>query len=251
MTKKGLIPTQEPVEGKETSASVSTKKLMNLILSRKLRSKPIKYREWLSEFVKLEKKETPEAVMKVMDWYVKNIGKEFVPEAYCASSFRKKFDQIKKQADEVHVDVRELSERQQKLLRRLSRFNWAGCDKGLAKVVQTSFERYEVFRKTMADGIKVLRERAEQEPSRRGKLKRLANIIDYLFRSGKISSPEVFLMNWMDQFATIISKGYEVSGTRLTFATNNPTFLKYIHHAVYDYCHTSMVWDEIVKELKL
>lgn len=249
MSNKGLIPQQEPKEIKNTFGIKLCRKLTNAVKDIGKFSGRLNYNKWIMEFVKLEERYDQPTIMKVMDWYIKNIGKEFVPEAYCASSFRKKFDQIKKQADEVHVDVKELTERQQKFLRRLGRFNWGGCERGLAKVVQTSFERYEVFRKTMADGITLLRERAEQEPNRRGKLKRLANVIDYLFRSGKISSPEVFLMNWMDQFATIISKGYDVSGARLTFATNNPTFLKYIHLAVYDYCHTSMVWDDIVKEL--
>jgi hypothetical protein len=52
-------------------------------------------KSWTQSIQRLNKNvDDPERVSRVLEWYCENIGKEFVPQAFCAETFRKKFVQI-------------------------------------------------------------------------------------------------------------------------------------------------------------
>lgn len=249
LKKEGLIPGDVPKDMEPTFSEKCAARLSNLVKKNKLQVGRMSFKKWADEFTKLQKKHDDATITKVMDWYVLNIGKEYVPEAYSAMSFRKKFDQIKKQVEDTPIGVGELSLREKKLFDRVKNWQWGGWDRYIPMVIKNSLTRYLSFRSKMVMLPDKLKEKAKQS-NRGSRLLRLSRIVEHLLSSGKLGSPEPFLMNWLEHFQTIISKGYEVSANRMVWGMNNPTYLKIIHNAVYDYCHSSLVWDEIAKELE-
>ena len=73
---KDLLGSNDPRRTKKTAASIKVK--------------------WSAELAKMKGEHEPDVISEVFDWYLLHVGEEFVPEAFCGDSFRKKFDGINK-----------------------------------------------------------------------------------------------------------------------------------------------------------
>lgn len=70
---------------------------------------------WTDNFTKLRQEKGPDLVGKVLVWYIENMGKEFVPQAYTAGVFRVKFDQIKQAMERTEDIPEEIDQRSKNL----------------------------------------------------------------------------------------------------------------------------------------
>lgn len=65
-------------------------------------------------------------INKTLEWYSKNIGKDFVPEAFCGKSFRDKFDKLQ---NAINRNTRSTSSRRQvKILHHTDKPDLSKCD---------------------------------------------------------------------------------------------------------------------------
>ena len=84
-------------QSKETPSHKLAIRLHKALAKKRRISKPTNISNWTGEFTKLirdlGKKELPR-IKQVLKWYTYHIGQEFVPEAFCANSFAKKFIKI-------------------------------------------------------------------------------------------------------------------------------------------------------------
>lgn len=242
----GLLQSEEPKERQQSFASRCASKLANVIKKHKLRSERITFRKWVEEFERLEKKHDKDTIQRVLDWYVANITKPYVPEAYSAQSFRKKFDAIKKQVDDQPISENELSPQELVILQRAKRLSWPnGVDALLPKIIKASFTKYSEFRARLSQAIIDLNKKARESP----RVQRLACIANHLIATNKLPSPVVFMDNWLSDLSGMVSRGYQPSMARMTFAVNNPEFAKRAAGSVYEYCHDSRLWNELLKEI--
>lgn len=111
---------------------------------------------WGNEFRKLRtsfKDEADKRIDEVLSWYVRNIGKPMVPEAYCANSFRRKFDRIeaamkRDQRDNPPPTTDPIALR---ISERLLMKAWPkGSDKDVPSVVAVSLRNVEEFAHKLA-----------------------------------------------------------------------------------------------------
>ncbi len=82
----------------EDLSTILARRLSVLLIKKGLRNSSPNLSMWAREFTKLRKdpEHTEEEILEVMSWYEKNVGEEFVNEAECGLSFRKKFGKLKK-----------------------------------------------------------------------------------------------------------------------------------------------------------
>ena len=93
---RSLFPLFEDTKIKNSFDEKCVIKLHTALHQKRKIYKAIQVVSWIDSFKKLRTldKFKKRQIQKVLNWYVDNIGKEFVPEAYSAGSFRKKMFQI-------------------------------------------------------------------------------------------------------------------------------------------------------------
>lgn len=111
----------------------------------------VNLRNWTNTFRKLSTQLGVDngRIEKVLEWYLPNIGKQYVPKAYSAEGFADKFIQIEDQMNEdpsIKKEV-ELSEDLDKLHEYLmEKYKWPnGSDSAVSFVLQKSWENYQAF----------------------------------------------------------------------------------------------------------
>lgn len=65
----------------------------------KLLGGPPKIKDWTAEFKKLSLDRSVEQIDSALEWYAKHFGEDYVPQAYCAKTFRQKFACIESAMD--------------------------------------------------------------------------------------------------------------------------------------------------------
>lgn len=70
-------------------------KLQNAVISKRKLFRKVNIKQWIKSFKELQREGiSQEKIKSVLNWYISNIGKEFVPLAYSAKAFQQKFLQI-------------------------------------------------------------------------------------------------------------------------------------------------------------
>ena len=127
--------------------------------------------QWAGHIEKLTTQDKIPAtqVADVLAWYVDHIGQQYVPQAFAGESFRKKFPLIAFQADKDPAGV-EVSPAANLVVESLRMGNWPkGSAAQLPAAVQTSMDRYAVWRKRVGTFTKhELAEDKKLKPSKTG-----------------------------------------------------------------------------------
>jgi hypothetical protein len=107
-----------------------------------------KVKRWASSFRRLRDDDEvrEEKVVTVLDWYVENIGGEYVPTAYTGQSFREKFSAIEQAMERIDGKRIEISPEAQELADDLAELGWPkGSADQLPATVQESLDNYRAF----------------------------------------------------------------------------------------------------------
>jgi len=116
---------------------------------------------WAKEFYQLRKFTTEAHITKVLDWYIANIGGEYIPQAFCAATFRKKFPTIlaicHRRTGQIHT--RDLNEYEQEFYNQMKMWNWKSNkitpDMVKGAIIKNTDE-YRKFRKAVCETVKEL-----------------------------------------------------------------------------------------------
>lgn len=156
------------------------------------------HKAWSNEFRIL--RQSADSIKTVLDWYCKNIGKEFTPVAHSAKMFRTKYDNIAacfkrsiKNGEDVIPSPEAIS-----MAREHIRFNFwpSGAKQDLARITEISLGNARTFYKKVRD-FKV---RLSFGPKKAG-----LSYIDCILLSGMVDkilaqagSPVGFTKQWLD-----------------------------------------------------
>lgn len=232
------------------------KKLANVVKSKRLQTAAIDVTKWAADFERLLHEEDAEIVADTLDWFLERIGQQYVPQAYSADGFRKKFRQIRKLQEDDPVGVR-VSDEARKLADELLQDEWpAGLDRNLANVVQKSLDRYAVTHaklKAFRSRLPELTRAAEGRDAKRHKLLRLyACFLDHLFDSFTLCKPRDFVDAWLRRLRDIVLhwKGWSGSASSLAYSEDSPWLRKFGRGWSVDYFGGhSFYWDDLFKEV--
>lgn len=71
-----------------------TEELMERLEEKNLIMRKPNKQSWMLEFEKLERKRDPEQIERILQWYIRNIQKPYIPHIYSAQSFFERFAQL-------------------------------------------------------------------------------------------------------------------------------------------------------------
>lgn len=126
-------------------------RLRSEICKAQARTIPYSRTRWADEIRKLRESLSDGAesrITQVLDWYVRHIGKEYIPVAFSAEAFRRKFDQIEAAAKraEARTPTATITDEARSIVKRLTMKQWpTGSGADLATVVQLSLNNYRDF----------------------------------------------------------------------------------------------------------
>ena len=140
----------------------AAKRLRKAIIDGKfIFSRPGSLDSWANEFYLLRKSEKEEVINKVLDWYIKNIGGEYIPQAFSAAAFRKKFAAImmscNRKSNQIHS--RDLNEDEQELFNQTRLWDWKNKNINQAMVkaaIIKNTDEYRKFSKAVRQTVKEL-----------------------------------------------------------------------------------------------
>lgn len=231
-------------------------KLANAIKAKKLNRYQIRLELWAVEFKRLLAKRDRSEVWKVLDWYIDNLGQEYVPDAFSAESFRKKYERI-----EVSMcsdpDAVEVSKEGESILNLLKQTWWPkGADIELPVVVQKSFGNYSKFLDSLKKLKAFVNERQAKCPDEEDKMavkyRRLHLFLNHLFTTGKVQNPIPFVTNWflMINNSVVSWPAWEGGLGRYIWKATSPRFQQIARNWSAEWARDSRLWDMVEEMLK-
>lgn len=137
-----------PPTAADTNAAKRLREIVNAAEGRS--SRPFRPSSWAREFRLLREELTngAERITAALEWYAAHVGKKYVPDARCASSFRAKFGRIEaamQRGDPVPKRV-VLSPTAERIVAAATNQPWpAGAEERLPAVVQESVDALDSF----------------------------------------------------------------------------------------------------------
>jgi hypothetical protein len=231
------------------------RQLADAIRRKRLDRNPINVMKWAADFELVLKRHGSAEVEETLAWYIDNVGGKFVPEAYSAEGFRKKYDAIRRQMDERPFDSVVLSADAQTILRNLEGMSWpAGVDVHLPRLVERSLQAYTPFWervKAFYGQYEALAERSP-DPKRARAIRRLGEFVGHLREAYILCKPVDFVEDWLRRLNDILSRWRDWGGNAgsLAFTEESPWLRKFGREWSHDYFESSFEWDDLVKEVK-
>lgn len=150
-TKKPSNPSTQPSQQDFADAKL----LKDMIVEKKQITTKWSHLSWAKEFRILRAGlpiEADKRITTTLKWYIANMGKEYVPIAHCAKSFRAKFlkieDQCKREDTKKSIPKEEITPQVNDMLKQLTMLYWSGVPRDqLATAVQQMLNDYIDFRK--------------------------------------------------------------------------------------------------------
>lgn len=180
---------------------------------------------------------------RVLAWYVKNVGREYVPVAMCGRSFRTKFGQIEMAMarDKADEPVEVSPEAVKVVETDLADLSWPkGSEKQLPQVAEQSLRNYKDFlAKLHAYGERVKAE---------GKRTRLAGFHAYL--TDHLDKPRAFVGRWLKQVHDRIRgwDGWNGDLKSWAFRPDHREFRKIGETYAASYSHDApTLWEDFIK----
>lgn len=232
---------------------------MALILKRAIQTLPpritgiqtSKPSTWSAHIKKLRliNKLPEDSIEKVMVWYSKNIGKEFVPQAFSGEAFRKKFPQLEQAANKDLQTVVEISPQAKELASTLLMKGWPkGSGKDIPGAVQASITEYKKWLKQRHEFHKLLVSGGGgcEEKERRY----LIMLGDHL----KLAMPSssAFVQEWFDDVYQQVKGWDRWSGNlkQFVFKPNSERFIKQGRDISKDYGKRWDRYTELMAKIK-
>lgn len=229
------IPAPEPTTAAQTEMA---RKLAEAIQLARLSSGPIQLHKWADHFRLLLKTAPEQEVCCVLNWYIQHLKGEYVPQAYCAETFRKKYTKIKA-CMHRDIDAITITEAAQSVRTRLDDKTWPPpLDTYLLQVIQISLSNYAIFRKKLLDNKTRLSKRA------------LA-LVDYLIQNHHLASPASFVERWLLSLHDTVSRWRVITGDVQMFAFKEDSFMfaSMGRAWAHGWCGRSKIWDQMMKEI--
>lgn len=258
MAVQGFVnPSQAPQENEPIEVKWA-RDLANALRAKRKLQRPVDLNKWKGAFQSLAKLESKETITQTLQWYVQNLDKEFVPQAYSARSFKEKFPAIIKaaQRDAVQPAQVEVSKVAQEIAEHLALKLWPkGSASQLPNVVQRSLTNYHNLLKEMTKRLRRL-----EDLTLHGKFKtiqermavvRLRGLMRFLL-DGKLHTPHNFVILWfLDVQASVIRwADWNGSLERYVFDLDNPRFTQDMSNACYEYTHDHRSWTRLLEYIK-
>lgn len=206
--------------------------------------RPISIKVWAKDFSKLRlvDKLTKKEIRETLDWYVSHFNEDYVPQAYSASGFRKKYFAIRRAMLRTVNIPTKVSEEAVLIVDSLLALTWPkGTKNELPITVQMSLKAYSDFiesRSKAGDSIA----RGEHKV-RGGSLRQFVGFhahMEYV-----LTSPKSFVLQWMRQLNDRLESWEEWSGNLRSMAFNvkSKQFQRMGRIWAQDYCQDPARWD--------
>lgn len=213
--------------------------------------KPVSTELWAKEFSKLRliDKISKKEIRETLDWYILNFNKDYIPQAYSASGFRKKYLKIRQamqRAGDVPVP---LSEETILIVNSLLSLTWRNCSKKeLAETVQLSLTAYTDFLELRKQGAHSIACGEHKLPG--NKLRQFVGFhaqLEYTFHR-----PTTFVLAWMRHVNDIIESWEDWSGNlkSMAFSVSSKQFQRMGRTWAQDYCADPERWDFYLEALQ-
>lgn len=231
---------QEEASQPTSEASQLASRLGNALRAKRKVKRRVDITKWAKDFESLIKEYGHPQVDQVLSWYIENIGKEYVPEAYSAKTFKDKYLAILKAGTLAPVNV-EVSPLAQEIAEHLALKAWpAGAEMQLPSLVQRSLDNYIIFLKQI-----------EALKNKKGIPQHTSAFIRYL-QDAKLHSPVNFVTIWYESVLERL-RGWTSWHGNLEpwlFSIEHGTFNNQMSNASADYCGSSIRWTQLKGELK-
>ena len=193
---------------------------------------------WIKQFEELQAKHSLDDISQVLNWYLANIGKEGVPQAYSAKSFKKYYAQLSARAkqDGVELTTPVLSDEAQKLTKELLQLLWPmGVEAQVPETVESSLANYKAF----LAKVKKARDMSTLP-------KHYGRWIDWLLAANRLQPPVLFVRSWMKMINRTLVNWKEWSGSLETFGfhENHGKFYSMGTAWASEYCNIWQRWEE-------
>lgn len=136
----------------------------------------------------------------ILNWYLANIGKEYIPQAFSAKSFRLKFNKIiaaKERADRDNPNV-VITDKAEKIYQSISHLNWpSGTGDELRQAVQITLTTYQNTLNTLAGILERIPEKVN------GARNPLHKLVTYI--SDGLPTSSTFVTNWVRDLHSVAS----------------------------------------------
>lgn len=218
----------------------------------KLPGKKANRKTWARSFATLRRSVGAERIQKALTWYVHNIGKPYVPQAYAATSFKEKFAAIEAamQRDPDVGTATEITPQAAEIARRLAGRHWPkGSGDDVPAVVQGCLDRYtefiahrDAFMKGMATG--------EIEIGSNTYRDRLIRFGKHL--RGAMPAPAAFVEQWMIHLNDRVAgwDGWSGNLSSMAFHRRSKEFTKRGREWATRFCGNPARWDQFVEGME-
>lgn len=237
--------------------NVDTKRAIQLkeaLKTKDLIRAKVNVKQWANQFRLLRQDVGKGVIQPILQWYCDHAGERGVPQAWSASSFRKKFDQIRngmgrtfsKPEETVH---KEYHKHTLSIYEELKHYSWPkGTKTQLLDAIQDSVLEYEAFRKGLFSLNTLTKVKQEDKSTKKGnKLERL--LIEL---QGLVPGATTFIRNWFDNVNKSVQNWDAWSGNLRSMGMSraNKKFIAIGRGWTDDYCGEPERWDKLMELMK-
>lgn len=219
--------------------------------------------KWADHFrlLRVNDKIKKHRITKALEWYIQNIGKEYIPQAYSAFSFRQKFMKIelakkrincnpKKESDLFEkIKDNPISKEAEDILIVLRDYSWPkGTSIDLANTVNNSLKAYSEFLKLFRGLMYELHETKKDIEEK--EIQCLIRFCEYL--DGRLESPSYFIERWMMDINVRLNNWEDWSGelSSFEFQIKSKQFQRMGFSWAEDFCGDANRWKDFMEELE-
>lgn len=248
---------QPPRDSQDTFSQECAAKLGEYLISARKTMRRPDMKAWTQEFQILKSTHSESDIRRVLDWYGRNLTREYLPKAYSARSFRESFGAIQSRMEESpdHVQQDQLDNDGRQALLKLAAMSWPrGFDRILPNAILITVRNYipilTRFDLLMADAQGVC-DRNKAKGVSKGRDSSKLRYFELLEQS-LFYRPRDFTTTWFEDVYDDIHHWTEWRGpvSNVVFSADTDRFDRLGDRILYAYSGSSDAWREILKQLK-
>lgn len=217
---------------KETANGVNAQRLFDALNKKGLvNPRKTKLAEWERQLRLLTESDGHplSEVTKTLDQYIPLINSPYMPEAYCAKSFREKYLRIRRRINKClsvnTTPTQEISNEAKSLAKELGELTWPkGSRSQLSQAVQISLDNYRDYLKQV---------KGAADPTSKKSFLRLAHHLTAHY----VQPPKDFVREWFTEHNTEIQRWEGWGGKLQAFRADHPRFFKMGSSWAEEYSH--------------
>jgi len=255
--KKGLIPV-EPTEDFFLQCAKDLRAVVKQNQAPKSRSSVA---EWAAQIQKIHTvNKTPRKIIRrVLDFYLANFGRQYIPVAYSGAGFREKFARIRSAMDRVPPEKIRVTDTAREIQRACGYLIWPGKKEAAAELefIQLSYDRYEMFISNLQLAWMSAHKKAELEEARQiaetGSFKstvwEFARLLERIYLTAP--DPVEYICDWARHVHLMAYEWDAWHGDllRAAWRRDSKSFVRAMRAAVAAYSGDPADWDRIVAAL--